>query len=170
MTILKASSLLVRHMYSFNLNGGNTIISNGFVLLALTSYDLTKWSLLHNTVSLLLYCWVSFCRMLVTLVLISLVGASMQAGLPGSFVPVQTNTGDQTQAFVKPPFCHDLDCPKYTLMETQAVRLTLVQFWLFVGNILVKFTNRNRIQLVRFILEYLFCLSAMDTLHSLNNS
>lgn len=52
---------------------------------------------------------------------LSLVGLSLQAGLPGTFVPIQSAQIDAQPSYVKPAFCHDLECPKYTVVETNAV-------------------------------------------------
>ncbi|XP_052792016.1 heme-binding protein 2-like [Mya arenaria] len=61
---------------------------------------------------------------LVTVVLAALVGGSLQQPgiLPDAFVPLHLgesgNGGVAQTDYVKPAFCHDLDCPKYTVMET----------------------------------------------------
>lgn len=57
---------------------------------------------------------------LITTILATLIGGSLQQPgiIPGSFVPLGGNGGAAQTTYVKPAFCHDLDCPKYTVMET----------------------------------------------------
>jgi len=55
-------------------------------------------------------------KMIVSLAIFGVVCGSIQAQfLPGAFVPL--NTGSST-ASPKPAFCHELDCPKFTVLET----------------------------------------------------